>query len=170
VVATCWAIACQENRLRAKASPAAARLDRAPGMVNAESNMSVRECSSSGWASQPSGRVTDALGQQAVLRAVENGMSVVRPTRRGTSLAVDYQGRVLGYDASWFTSDGRTADHTLAVTVPIHGAATPQARFFGDVVGWLSIAGLLGVSIVVAVRRWASRRATRAARELIGTS
>jgi apolipoprotein N-acyltransferase len=113
---------------------------------------------SSDWA-----QVTDALGQQAVLRAVENGMSVVRPARRGTSLAVDYQGRVLGYDASWFTSDGRTTDHTLTVAVPIHGATTPHARIFGDVVGWLSIAGLLGVAIVVAVRRRASRPAPRAA-------
>ncbi len=99
---------------------------------------------SSDWA-----QVTDALTQQAVLRAVENGVSVVRPARQGTSTAVDHQGRVLGQDTSWFSGDPATTDHTLTVAVPVDGATTPYARLFGDVLGWLSIAGLLAAAVAV---------------------
>jgi apolipoprotein N-acyltransferase len=104
-------------------------------------------------------QVTDALGQQATLRAVENGMSMVRPARQGTSLAVDHQGRVLGQDASWYRADPATTEHTLTVAVPVRGVKTPYALFFGDVLGWLSIAGLLGAAAVVALRRRAVRTA-----------
>jgi apolipoprotein N-acyltransferase len=101
--------------------------------------------------------VTDALGQQAVLRAVENGMSLVRPARQGTSLAVDHQGRVLGQDASWYRSDAATTDHTMTVAVPTRGARTPYALLFGDVLGWLSIAGILGATTAVVLRRRRAR-------------
>jgi apolipoprotein N-acyltransferase len=97
--------------------------------------------------------VTEALGQQATLRAVENGMSVVRTTRQGTSVAVDHQGRILGQDASWYRSDPVTGEHTLTVAVPTRGARTPYALLFGDVLGWLSIAGLVGTAAVVILRR-----------------
>lgn len=103
--------------------------------------------------------VTDALGQQVVLRAVENGMSLVRTTRQGTSLAVDHQGRVLGQDASWYRADPAGTEHTLTVAVPVRGVRTPYALFFGDVLGWLSIAGLLGAAAVVLLRRRAARTA-----------
>jgi apolipoprotein N-acyltransferase len=109
---------------------------------------------SSDWAP-----VTDGLGQQAVLRAVENGMSIVRPARQGTSLAVDYQGRILGQDSSWYRADPATTEHTLTVAVPIRGARTPYALFFGDVLGWLSIAGLLGAATFAILRRRAARTA-----------
>ncbi len=112
---------------------------------------------SSDWAP-----VTDALGQQVVLRAVENGMSVVRPARQGTSLAVDHQGRTLGQDSSWYRADPAATEHTLTVAVPIRGARTPYALFFGDVLGWLSIAGLLGAATVVILRRRATRTAAAA--------
>lgn len=103
---------------------------------------------SSDWA-----EVTDALGQQAVLRAVENGLSVVRPARRGTSMAVDHQGRVLGQDSSWFRSDPATTEHTMTVAVPTRGARTPYALLFGDVLSWLSIAGILWATMAVILRR-----------------
>lgn len=112
---------------------------------------------SSDWA-----QVTDALGQQAALRAVENGMSIVRPARQGTSLAVDHQGRILGHDASWYRADPATTEHTLTVAVPVRGARTPYALFFGDVLGWLSIAGLLWAATVVILRRRAARTASPA--------
>ena len=109
---------------------------------------------SSDWAP-----VTDALNQQVVLRAVENGMSLVRTARKGTSLAVDHQGRILGQDASWYRTDPATTEHTLTVAVPIRGTRTPYALFFGDVLGWLSIAGLLGAATVVFLRRRTARAA-----------
>jgi apolipoprotein N-acyltransferase len=111
---------------------------------------------SSDWA-----QVTDALGQQAVLRAVENGMNLVRPARQGTSLAVDFQGRVLGQDSSWYASDPATTEHTLTVAVPVRGARTPYALLFGDVLGWLSIAGLLAAAVVVVVARRRGHAASR---------
>jgi apolipoprotein N-acyltransferase len=109
---------------------------------------------SSDWA-----QVTDALGQQVVLRAVENGMSVVRPARNGTSLAVDHQGRILGQDASWYRADPATTEHALTVAVPVRGARTPYSLFVGDVLGWLSIAGLFWAATVVILRRRAVRTA-----------
>jgi apolipoprotein N-acyltransferase len=109
---------------------------------------------SSDWAP-----VTDALNQQVVLRAVENGMSVVRPVRQGTSVAVDHQGRILGQNASWYRADPVTTEQTLTVAVPVRGARTPYALFAGDVLGWLSIAGLLWAATLVIVRRRAARKA-----------
>jgi apolipoprotein N-acyltransferase len=105
-------------------------------------------------------QVTDALAQQAVLRGVENGMSVIRSTRRGTSLAVDHQGRTIGYEASWFTGDPRTTDHTMTVTVPVQGRSTPYGQWVGEGVAWLCLAGLSSMGAVVAVRRL-GRRAAR---------
>ncbi|MEJ3747442.1 nitrilase-related carbon-nitrogen hydrolase [Actinomycetes bacterium KLBMP 9797] len=112
---------------------------------------------SSDWAP-----VTDALNQQVVLRAVENGVNLVRVVRNGTSLAVDHQGRILGQDASWFRADPVTTEHTLTVAVSVRGARTPYALFFGDVLGWLSIAGLLWAAAVVVIRRRAARIAAPA--------
>jgi apolipoprotein N-acyltransferase len=132
-----------------------------PGLIRqaGRAGVDILLLSSSDWAP-----VTDSLGQQATLRAVENGMSVVRPARRGTSLAVDYQGRVLGQDASWFVSDAQATEHTITVNVPVRGVTTPYARVVGDVLGWLSIVGLLAmVGGVVAARRRAARTAPGAA-------
>ncbi|MEQ4726207.1 nitrilase-related carbon-nitrogen hydrolase [Nonomuraea sp. B19D2] len=98
--------------------------------------------------------VTDALAQQAVLRGVENGMSVVRPARRGTSMAVDHQGRMIGYEASWFTGDARTTDHAMVITVPVQGRLTYYGRWVGDAVAWLCLAGLLAMAATAGARRF----------------
>jgi apolipoprotein N-acyltransferase len=104
---------------------------------------------SSDWA-----QVTGALAEQATLRAVENGVTMVRPARSGTSVAVDHQGRVLSRDDSWFTGDPRTAEQTMIVSVPTHGARTPYALLFGDVLCWLSLGGLAVATVaVVRLRR-----------------
>ncbi|HEX8630621.1 MAG TPA: nitrilase-related carbon-nitrogen hydrolase, partial [Catenuloplanes sp.] len=111
-----------------------------PGMIRqaGRAGVDILLVPSSDWE-----QVTDALAQQAVLRAVENGVSVVRPARSGTSIAVDYHGRVLGRDAGWFTGDPRTTEQTMTVSAPVSGVRTPYARFTGDALGWLSVAGLL---------------------------
>lgn len=94
----------------------------------------------------------------AVVRAIENGVSILRPTRLGTSLAIDPMGRILG-SADYFVGD----DQTMLATVPTQGVRTAYA-VLGDIVGWMSVAavavggGTLGLS---ALRRRARRRAGR---------
>jgi apolipoprotein N-acyltransferase len=96
-------------------------------------------------------QVTGALAEQATLRAVENGVSMVRPARNGISVAVDSHGRVLSRDDSWFTGDPRTTEQTMIVSVPVNGGRTPYAVLFGDVLCWLSLGGL-GVAAAVVLR------------------
>jgi hypothetical protein len=52
--------------------------------------------------------------------AVEAGAALVRPTRRGTWIAVDHLGRLLGYKSDYFVG----ANHTMMVNVPTSGART----------------------------------------------
>ena len=66
----------------------------------------------------------EAHSRMAVFRAVENGVALVRPTRRGTSIASDHQGRLLGYKSDYFVG----TDHTMIVNVPTSGAGTLYAR------------------------------------------
>ena len=94
----------------------------------------------------------------AVARAIENGVSILRPTRLGTSLATDPLGRILA-SADYFVGD----DQTMLATVPTRGVRTAYS-FLGDVVAWASVAtvavgaGVLGLS---ALRRKARRRTAR---------
>lgn len=84
--------------------------------------------------------------QMATLRAIENGYSLVRPTSNGLSLAVDYEGRVVGA-ADFFTSD----QQVIVATLPVHGVQTIYSAV-GDLFAWLSIAGLLALIGVVIVQ------------------
>jgi len=84
--------------------------------------------------------------QVGLFRAVENGFSMVRQVNQGTSMAVDYQGRLLAYQ-DYFT----TADPLMAVDVPTQGARTLYGAL-GDWFAYLSIAGVLAL-IVAGVRR-----------------
>jgi apolipoprotein N-acyltransferase len=86
--------------------------------------------------------------QMATFRAVENGVTLVRPTRQGISLAVDPQGRVLAA-ADYYAAD-RAA---IVAAVPTRGVATLYARI-GDSCGYLSLAGLG----ILAVLAWRHRR------------
>ncbi|MET0419136.1 MAG: nitrilase-related carbon-nitrogen hydrolase [Actinoplanes sp.] len=102
-------------------------------------------------------QVTAALAEQATLRAVENGVNLVRPARLGTSVAVDHHGRILARDNSWFAGDAGTSGQTMIVSVPTHGARTPYAVLFGDVLCWLSLGGLV-IAVAMAIRRHLSDR------------
>ncbi|HWI66171.1 MAG TPA: nitrilase-related carbon-nitrogen hydrolase [Symbiobacteriaceae bacterium] len=83
-------------------------------------------------------RQIDPLHTQiARLRAVENGVSLVRHTRAGLSAAYDYQGRVLASVDDYLT----TGDRTMVAQVPVHGVRTLYA-VIGDTFAWLSAAGL----------------------------
>jgi apolipoprotein N-acyltransferase len=68
--------------------------------------------------------------QMAVFRAVENGLSIVRPACNGISIAADYQGRVLGR-----ATDSPAGSSDLAVAVPTKGRTTLYP-IIGDGFAW----------------------------------
>jgi apolipoprotein N-acyltransferase len=80
--------------------------------------------------------------QMAGFRAIENGVSLVRPAASGTSSAFDPWGRVLGV-ADYFAP----GDRTLTVQVPIGRVPTLYART-GDLFAWLCVAGL-GIALAL---------------------
>ena len=81
--------------------------------------------------------------QMAVFRAIENGVSIVRPAASGLSSAIDPWGRVLG--VSDYFAPG---DRTLTAQVAVAGIRTLYARI-GDLFAWLCVAGL-AVSLALA--------------------
>ena len=97
----------------------------------------------------------EAHSRMAVFRAVENGVALVRPTRRGTSIASDHQGRLLGYKSDYFVG----SDHTMIVNVPMSGAGTLYART-GESIGWLCV---FGVPVLMGLA-WMRRRQSRSSR------
>jgi apolipoprotein N-acyltransferase len=85
--------------------------------------------------------------QMAVFRAVEEGCNVIRHVSNGLSLAVDFQGRVLGAMDHYQTS----GDRVLVAEIPIKGVQTIYSRIT-DLFSWLTLAGLCVLS-VAAIRR-----------------
>jgi len=75
--------------------------------------------------------------QMAVFRAIENGMSVVRQTDLGLSIAVDPYGRVLA-QTDFFGS----TDRTMVAQVPARHVATIYTAF-GRWLEWLCLVGFL---------------------------
>jgi apolipoprotein N-acyltransferase len=92
--------------------------------------------------------VAEMHARMATFRALENGVALVRPTRQGISLAVDHQGRSLGYNADYFVAD----THTLVTSVPTRGVVTLYTRI-GDSVAYLSVVGLLWLGVLATYRR-----------------
>ena len=82
---------------------------------------------------------------QAVFRAVENGVSMLRATRWGLSSAVDPLGRTLA-----LMEDSVAAQKAMVAQLPTAGVATLYSRI-GDLFAWLCVAGLLGV---IALAAW----------------
>jgi apolipoprotein N-acyltransferase len=80
--------------------------------------------------------------QIATVRAVENGVSVLRPSGDGVSQAVDHQGRVLA------AADSFAADKAVFLTsVPGRGVATVYA-VIGDSFAYLCSLGLVALMAV----------------------
>lgn len=75
----------------------------------------------------------------AVFRAIENGMSLVRQTDTGLSIAVDAYGRVLAQ-----TDFFGATDRTLVAQVPVKHVATIYTAF-GRYLEWLAPIGFLFV-------------------------
>jgi apolipoprotein N-acyltransferase len=82
----------------------------------------------------------------AEFRAIENGVSLVRPVRWGVSRVVDPYGRVLA-EMDEFSAEQRV----MMAQVPFSGVPTIYTRI-GDLFAWLCIAGLLG-AIAWAIQR-----------------
>jgi apolipoprotein N-acyltransferase len=97
--------------------------------------------------------ITDWHAQQAPFRAVENGTALVRPTRKGISLATDSLGRTVGQKSDYFTGD----DHTLVTAVPVKGRDTVYS-VVGDTFAYVCAAGLVVLSGWAVRRRMTSRR------------
>jgi apolipoprotein N-acyltransferase len=75
---------------------------------------------------------------QAVFRAVENGVSMLRATRWGISSAVDPLGRTLA-----MMEDSVAGQKAMVAQLPTAGVATLYSRI-GDLFAWLCVIGLLG--------------------------
>lgn len=99
--------------------------------------------------------IAELHARMVVPRAVENGVTVVRPTAKGTSLVVDDRGQVLASDRGYDVDD----HHTLVADVPTRGTWTPY-RVVGDLVGWFAVAGLGTVVVAAFVRRRRAGSAT----------
>ena len=90
----------------------------------------------------------------AVFRAIENGLSLVRQTDAGLSIAVDPYGRVLA-QTDYFGS----TDRTMVAQVPVRHVATAYT-LFGRWLDWVCLVGfLLAVAYVVARSLIARRQA-----------
>jgi len=76
-------------------------------------------------------------GHMAVFRAIENGMSLVRQTDQGLSIAVDAYGRVLA-QTDFFGS----TDRTMVAQVPVKHVATIYTAF-GRWFEWLCLIGFI---------------------------
>ena len=98
---------------------------------------------SSEWA-----EATEPIGRTASLRAIENGVNLIRPARRGTSTAVDYQGRQLANKADYFITD----DQTTIAHLPTAGVRTIYP-WIGDTFAYLTMGGLVVLVVLAILRR-----------------
>ena len=88
----------------------------------------------------------------AVMRGIENGVSVVRVSDNGLSMIADPYGRVLA-STDHFTSGERT----IVAQVPTQRVSTIYPGI-GDLVGWLAIGGFMVIVVVAIIRRQRARR------------
>ncbi|MFW6201785.1 MAG: hypothetical protein ACOC8B_04355 [Gemmatimonadota bacterium] len=84
--------------------------------------------------------------EMATFRAIEQGVSPVRPTTGGSSVATDPYGRTLAS-----MDDARSDERSGAALVPMRGIGTVYTRI-GDLFARLSLVGLVG--LVGAALRW----------------
>ncbi len=82
--------------------------------------------------------------QMAIVRAVENGVTVVKPTHNGTSVVIDPLGRVRAM--------GTTGPRT-AVTIVAPATATPLPVLYPWAGDWFAVAALAALLALVTVAR-----------------
>jgi apolipoprotein N-acyltransferase len=121
-----------------------------PGLLRqaGQADVDILLAPSSDWPS-----VAAWHAQQSTFRAVESGVSIVRPTRQGISLATDAQGRLIGHKADYEVADGQT----LVTSVPTRGEDTVYT-VVGELFAYLSLLLLLAILVRHAVSALARRR------------
>jgi apolipoprotein N-acyltransferase len=85
--------------------------------------------------------------QMATLRAIENGVSLVRATSMGLSSAVDYRGQQLA-SIDYFKTD----TPVLVTLIPTHGTST-NYTYIGDIFAYLCVISLIALIGVALWRR-----------------
>lgn len=88
--------------------------------------------------------VAETHAQLATFRAIENGLMLVRPTRQGQMIAVDYRGVTLGKVNSFATDTP-----VMVVSVPTRGVPTLYARI-GNSFAYLCGMALIGLAVAAA--------------------
>jgi apolipoprotein N-acyltransferase len=79
----------------------------------------------------------------SMLRAVENGFSMVRTTLEGLTMGADYQGRVLSQLNFYQT----LSDRSIITEIPVKGVQTIYSRF-GDWFAWMCTLMLIILSVI----------------------
>jgi apolipoprotein N-acyltransferase len=86
---------------------------------------------------EPTSENIIAHSQMAPFRAIENGISIFRPTSMGISLAIDPYGRILGsMDAT------RVDERVFVVQLPNHRVHTVYS-VVGELFGWMLVVGFV---------------------------
>jgi apolipoprotein N-acyltransferase len=89
---------------------------------------------------EPTTAQITAHSRMASFRAIENGVSIFRPTSQGISLAIDPYGRTLAsMDAT------RVSERVFVVQVPNHRVTTVYS-VVGELFGWLALAGFVFIA------------------------
>lgn len=89
--------------------------------------------------------IREVHARMAVLRAIENGVAMVRPTANGAGIATDAYGRTLAW-----VGYQRSGGASLVAQVPQHGVRTVYSRW-GDWFAWLCTMAL-GALLLIARR------------------
>jgi len=89
---------------------------------------------------EPTTAQVTAHSRMASFRAIENGVSIFRPTAQGISLAIDPYGRTLSsMDAT------HVSERVFVVQLPNHRVTTVYS-VVGELFGWLTVAGFLFIA------------------------
>jgi apolipoprotein N-acyltransferase len=89
--------------------------------------------------------ITPLHADMAVPRAIENGFSLFRPTSGGRSIAADSRGRTL--------ARVDYARDAIVAWVPTGAPARTLYGYVGDLIAWLSLAGLAVLGVLSVFRR-----------------
>jgi apolipoprotein N-acyltransferase len=107
---------------------------------------------------EPTAENIIAHSQMAPFRAIENGVSIFRPTSQGISLAIDPYGRIVGsMDAT------RVDERVFVVQLPNHHVHTVYS-VVGDLFGWPIVVGF------VLIAGWAIFRSRKSRAEAAGST
>lgn len=95
----------------------------------------------------PSSKGNPLHSVMASYRTIESGFSLARGGYYGQSVAVDYQGHVLGRN-DYYTA----SDRTLVAHLPMKGTPTLYV-ILGDFFPWLCVLGLVGFVVAMVIRK-----------------